>query len=78
MQLFGVNLGEVVKIVLEFFGAKRRERQALEAAEVRGQDTAKNKLREVETRNVQVAGEADNAMLPDDGSSGVRDPNNTF
>jgi hypothetical protein len=78
MTLFGIKLGDVVKVVLEFFGAKRRERQALEAAEERGQERVQNKLREVETRNVQKAGEADNSMLPDDGSDGVRDPNNTF
>jgi len=78
MTIFGIKLGDVLKVFLEYFGAKRREEKALAQAEVRGQETVRNKLREKETQNVQKAGDADNAMLPDDGSDGMRDPNNTF
>lgn len=75
MTLFGFNIGDLLKVALEWVTANRRHRKEIGQAEKRGSDKAVADAVKEELKHVQDASRADDDLAPD-GVPGQRDPNN--
>jgi predicted nucleic acid-binding protein len=77
MTLFGINLGGLLKVALEWVTANRRHRKELAREYQRGWNDAIAAAQSKERKSVQDASSADDAIASDTDSV-LGDPNNQW